>query len=117
VRVHAAHDQENRPVGWLGQNWREFLFQIKIGLLNIPWLWKFVQGDLGGILMWGFFLNFSRLLKDFRKIKYAMPCNAMHPMQDYFLEGFLYARQFDMQSICTPMLTKFYFYKKWVLQT
>jgi hypothetical protein len=34
--------------------------------------------------MWGFFLNFSRLLKDFRKIKYAMPCNAMHPMQDYF---------------------------------
>jgi hypothetical protein len=35
--------------------------------LNIPRLWKFV-GDLGGILIWGFFLNSSRLLMDFRKI-------------------------------------------------
>jgi hypothetical protein len=25
-------------------------FRIKIGLLNLPWLWKFVEGDLGGIL-------------------------------------------------------------------
>jgi hypothetical protein len=32
--------------------------------------------------MWRFFLNSSRLLKDFRKIKHA--CHAMHPMQDYF---------------------------------
>jgi hypothetical protein len=31
-------------------------------------LWKFVQGDLRGILIRGFFLNSSRLLKDFRKI-------------------------------------------------
>jgi hypothetical protein len=44
--------------------------------LNIPRLWKFAQGDLGGILTWGFFLNSPRLLKDFRKIKYAMPCDA-----------------------------------------
>jgi hypothetical protein len=29
---------------------------------------KFLGGDLGGILRWGFFLNSSRLLKDFRKI-------------------------------------------------
>ncbi len=29
---------------------------------------KFAQKDLGGILRWGFFLNSSRLLKDFRKI-------------------------------------------------
>jgi hypothetical protein len=28
-------------------------------------LWKIVQGDLGGILTWGFFLKSSRLLKDF----------------------------------------------------
>jgi hypothetical protein len=28
--------------------------------------------------MWCFFLNFSRLLKDFRKIKNAMPCNASY---------------------------------------
>jgi hypothetical protein len=33
---------------------REFLFQIKAGLLNIARLCKFVQGDLGGILIWGF---------------------------------------------------------------
>jgi hypothetical protein len=39
---------------------------------------KFAQGDLGGILRWGFFLNSSRLLKDFRKIKYAMQCNASY---------------------------------------
>jgi hypothetical protein len=32
--------------------------------------------------MWRFFLNSSRLLKDFRKIKHA--CHAMRPMQDYF---------------------------------
>jgi hypothetical protein len=31
-------------------------------------LWKFVGGDLGGILMWRFFVNSSGLLKDFRKI-------------------------------------------------
>jgi hypothetical protein len=43
-------------------------FWIKIGFLNLPRLWKFVEGDLGGILIWGFFLNSSRLLKDFRKI-------------------------------------------------
>jgi hypothetical protein len=40
-------------------------------------------------LRWGFFLNSSRLLKDFRK--YDMPCHAMHPIQDLFFEGFSYA--------------------------
>jgi hypothetical protein len=90
------------------------LFGIKIRFLNIPRLWKFVQGGLGGILIWGFFLNSSRLLKDFRKIKYDMPCNASYARL-YFLEGFLYARQFDMQSICTSMLAKFYSCKKRVL--
>jgi hypothetical protein len=54
------------------------IFELKIGFLNLPRLWKFAQGNLGGILTWGFFLNFSRLLKDFRKIKYAMPCNASY---------------------------------------
>jgi hypothetical protein len=37
-------------------------------------LWKFVQGDLGGILIWGFLQNSSRLIKDFRKIEYVMQC-------------------------------------------
>jgi hypothetical protein len=39
-------------------------------------LWKFAQGYLGGIFTGGFFLNSSRLLKDFRKMKCAMPCYA-----------------------------------------
>jgi hypothetical protein len=36
--------------------------------------------------MWEFFLNSSRLFKDFRKIKYVMPCNASYAR--LFLEGF-----------------------------
>jgi hypothetical protein len=43
-----------------------------------------------------------------------MTCNASYAR--LFLDGFLYARQFDMQPICTPMLAKFYSCKKWVLQ-
>jgi hypothetical protein len=42
--------------------------ELKIGFLNLPRVWKFVEGDLGGILTSGFFLNSSRLLKDLRKI-------------------------------------------------
>jgi hypothetical protein len=56
------------PLGRLGRKWRKILFRIKIGFLNLPRLWKFVERDLGGILAWGLFLNSSRLLKDFRKI-------------------------------------------------
>jgi hypothetical protein len=44
-----------------------------------------------------------------------MPCNAIHPIQDLFLEGFSYVLQIDMHFICTPMWTKFYSCKKWVL--
>jgi hypothetical protein len=36
--------------------------------LIIARLWKIIEGDLGGILTGGFFLNSSRLLKDFGKI-------------------------------------------------
>jgi hypothetical protein len=68
-----------RPVGWRGQrpngpqDWPgrkqgKMISELKIGFLNLPRLWKFVEGDLGGILTWGFFLNSSKLLKDFRKI-------------------------------------------------
>jgi hypothetical protein len=28
----------------------KILFRIKIGFLNLPRLWKFVAGDLGGVL-------------------------------------------------------------------
>jgi hypothetical protein len=44
------------PKGRTGQRgyWaeikRENLFRIKIRYLNLPRLWKFVQGDFGGIL-------------------------------------------------------------------
>jgi hypothetical protein len=45
-----------RPGGPAGRwaDWAEsegkILFQIKIGFLNLPRLWKFVERDLGGIL-------------------------------------------------------------------
>jgi hypothetical protein len=51
-------------------------FQIKNWIFEFTKAWKFAQEDLAGILTWGFFLNSSRLLTDFRKIKYAMPCYA-----------------------------------------
>jgi hypothetical protein len=52
--------------GWLlGRlGWKLKKIVIKIEFLNLPSLWKFAQGDLGGILTQGFFLNSSRLLKD-----------------------------------------------------
>jgi hypothetical protein len=50
-----------RPLGWLGQRpngqrgWPgrkqgKMISELKIGFLNLPRLWKFVEGDLGGIL-------------------------------------------------------------------
>jgi hypothetical protein len=69
---------------------REIFFELKIGFLNLQRFWIFIQGNLGGILMWGLFLSSSRILKDFRKIQYAMPCNASYGR--LFLERFLYAR-------------------------
>jgi hypothetical protein len=53
-----------RPLGRLARKLKKISFPIKIEFLNLPRLWKFV----GGILRWRFFLNSSRLLKDFRKI-------------------------------------------------
>jgi hypothetical protein len=53
--------------GW-DESQRKLLAELKIVFLTLPRIWKFVQGDLGGILIWGFFLNSSKLLKDFRKI-------------------------------------------------
>jgi hypothetical protein len=64
-------------LGHLGQKLKEKSFWNKNWILNILGLWKFIQGHLVGILIWGFFLNSSRLLKDFRKILYVMPCNAI----------------------------------------
>jgi hypothetical protein len=62
--------------GLVGQKLKKNSFLIKIEFLNMPRLWKFAQGDLGGFWIQGFFLNSSRLLKYFRKMKYAMPCYA-----------------------------------------
>jgi hypothetical protein len=64
------------PLGRLGRKLKKNSFLIKIEFLNMPWLWKLAQGDLGAIWTQGFFLNSSRLLKYFRKMKYAMPCYA-----------------------------------------
>jgi hypothetical protein len=64
------------PLGRLGRKLKKISFLRKIKFLNIPRLWKFAQGDLGVIWTQEFFLNSSRLLKYFRKMKYAMPCYA-----------------------------------------
>jgi hypothetical protein len=49
--------------GWAerpdGPKAEENYFRIKFGFLNIQRLWKFAQGDLGGILTCGFFSKFS----------------------------------------------------------
>jgi hypothetical protein len=37
-------------LGWMGQNRRKNYFRIKFEFSNIQRLWKFAQGDLGGIL-------------------------------------------------------------------
>jgi hypothetical protein len=78
-KVEFGLREERGQRGWLGQRpsgpqgrpgrkQGKRISKLKIGFLNLPRLWKFAQGDLGGILTWGFFLNSSRLLKDFRKI-------------------------------------------------
>jgi hypothetical protein len=46
-----------------------------------------------------------------------MPCHAMHPIHNLFLEGFSYVLQIDMHFICTLMWTQFYSCKKWVLHS
>jgi hypothetical protein len=46
-----AGPEAKRAAGWAGPKIRKKRnFQIKIGFLNLPRLWKFVEGDLGGIL-------------------------------------------------------------------
>jgi hypothetical protein len=61
-------EQADGVAGPTGPEVEKNPFGIKLGFLNLQRIWKFVQGDLGEILIWGFFLNSSRLLKDFRKI-------------------------------------------------
>jgi hypothetical protein len=101
--------RQGRPA----KNKEKGISELKIGFLNLPRLWKFVEGDLGGILAWGFYLlGSSRILE-----KHAMPCHAMHPIPDLFLESLSYVLQIDMHFICTPMWTNFYSCKKWVLHT
>jgi hypothetical protein len=51
-----------------GPKSEENYFRINFGIFEYTKLWKFVGGDLGGILIWGFFINSFGLLKDFRKI-------------------------------------------------
>jgi hypothetical protein len=43
-----------------------------------------------------------------------MPCNAMHPIQDLFLESFSYALQFDMHFYMHSYVDKiFILVKSW----
>jgi hypothetical protein len=62
----------------------------------------------------GFFLNSSRLLKDFRK-KYNMPRHAMHLMQDYFWKVFHMHTNLICNLYAHLCWQKNYSCKKWVL--
>jgi hypothetical protein len=64
-------------------------------------------------MIWRFFLNSSRLPKDFRKniICHAMQCI----LCKIYFGWFSYVQQIDMQPMCTLMFAKFYSCKKWVL--
>jgi hypothetical protein len=47
----AGHSGPSRArLGRMGRNLKKIPFRIKIKFLNIPRLWKFAQGHLGGIL-------------------------------------------------------------------
>jgi hypothetical protein len=47
-------EEQGQWAGWLlgrlGRKLKKILSKIKIRILNLPMLWKFAQGDLGGIL-------------------------------------------------------------------
>jgi hypothetical protein len=45
-----AGPEAERDARLAGLKARKKNFRIKIGFLNLPRLWKFVEGDLGGIL-------------------------------------------------------------------
>jgi hypothetical protein len=50
--------------------------------------------------------------------KYNMPCHAIDPIQDLFLESLSYVLQFDMHFLYALLCgQKFNSCKKWVLQT
>jgi hypothetical protein len=63
-----AGPEAERAARLAGPKARKMISELKIRFLNLSRLWKFVEGDLGGILTWRFFLKSSRLLKDFRKV-------------------------------------------------
>jgi hypothetical protein len=68
----------------IGQKLKEILFRNRNWIFEYTKTLEICTWRFRRDLLWGFFLISSRLLKDFRKIKYAMPCHAMHPMQDHF---------------------------------
>jgi hypothetical protein len=53
-----AEPEAERAARLAGPKARKKNFRIKIGILNLSRLWKFVEGDLGGILTWEFFSKF-----------------------------------------------------------
>jgi hypothetical protein len=82
-----AKGRVGRKVGRAESKEKEFLNK-KIGFLNLSRLWKFVEGDLGGILAWGFFLillGSSRILE-----KYNMPFHASYTR--FIFGRFLYCK-------------------------
>jgi hypothetical protein len=104
------------PVRVAGPKVKKKDFELKIRFLNLLGLWKFAQGNLGGILKWGFFLNSSMLLKYFRKMKYVMPWYAiLGKLINAISPPILFI--FKMQPNALLLRQNFIIRKKWVLQT
>jgi hypothetical protein len=45
-----AGPEDEWAAGSVGPKARKRISKLKIGFLNLPRLWKFIEGDLGGIL-------------------------------------------------------------------
>jgi hypothetical protein len=84
-RPRPSGEGESRPVGKEGR-WPRLGRKPELGqssrnkiILNFFWnldfckVWKFLQGDLDGILTWGFFLKSHRFSRNLRKMPNDMP--------------------------------------------
>jgi hypothetical protein len=77
-----------RPAGPSGLNSEQELFSNKNWIFEFTKALEICRRRFRRNFDMRIFLNSSRLLRILEK--YNMPCHAMHPIQDLFLEGFSY---------------------------
>jgi hypothetical protein len=83
----AAWAEEAKQAGWsTGPKLKRISFPNKNWIFEYTKALEIYTRRFRGNFDVGIFLNSYRLFMDFRKIKYAMPCNASYAR--LFLEGF-----------------------------